>query len=84
MCCIKYVANFIYFHFLWTRCGYQMYLLPLPLSQVDHSNLLFSSAAPPLSSHQVREVSEGAAHMCMVRLAMSWRSPPPPFSQVFS
>ena len=36
------------------RCGYQMYLLPLPLSQVDHSNLLFSSATPPLSSHQVQ------------------------------
>ena len=81
MLCIKYVAKFYLFLFLMARCGYQMYLLPLPLSQVDHSNLLFSSATPPLSSHQVREVSGGAAHMCMVRLAMSWRSPPP---QVFS
>ena len=83
MYCLKYVVNLILFYFIFIFISIHVAqvwlsnvpLCPSPLSQVDHSNLLFSSAAPPLSSHQVREVSGGAAHVCTVRLAMSWRSP---------
>ena len=79
MHCLKYVINFILFYFISIHVAQvwlsNVPLCPSPLSQVDHSNLLFSSAAPPFSSHQVREVSGGAAHGGMVRLAMSRRSP---------
>ena len=30
MFCIKCAAKFYLFLFMWARCGYQMYLLPLP------------------------------------------------------
>ena len=71
---------------MWTRCGYQMFLSappPVPVTIL----IPFSPARPrPLPhtrSREVPEVQRGAAHVCMVRLAISG-GPPPPFNQVFS
>ena len=76
MYCLKYVVNLILFLFMWPRCGYLMFHPAPPPVSATHFNPLITSAAPPLSSHQVQEVSGGAAHVCMVRLAIIWRSPP--------
>ena len=63
---------------MWTRCGYQMFLCAPP---PDHSNLLYSSAAPPLSSHQVqkRYQRHREERPCAYgQTGHFWRSPPPP------
>ena len=84
---LKYVGIVILFYsilFIWPRCGYLMSSLPLPPVSVDHSNLLIASAAPPLfltpGPERYHEVQRGAAHVCMVRLAISGGHP----HQIFS
>ena len=72
---------------MWTRCRYQMFLSAPPPCLNDHSNLFYSSAAPPLSHTRCRRGTRGterSGHVHMVRLAILAVNPPPPFShQVF-
>ena len=51
--CHKYVANFNFILFMWPRCCYLMFHPAPPPVSATHFNPLITSAAPPLSSHQV-------------------------------
>ena len=69
---------------MWTRCRYQMFLSAPPPCPIDHSNLLYSSAAPPSfltpGVGEVPEPQRGAAmfRVQIVRLAISGGQPPLP------
>ena len=86
---LKYVGIIILFYsilFMWTRCGYQMFLCAPPPCPSDHSNLLYSSAAPPPSSHQVQKRYQRYREERPMCIWSDWSflAVPPPSNQVFS
>ena len=80
----KYVDVIILFYsilFMWTRCGYQMFLsAPPPVSMTIL--ISFTLALPcPLSHTRCRRGTRGterSGHVHMVRLAILAVTPPPP------
>ena len=80
---LKYVGIIILFYsmlFIWARCGYQMFLSAPSPCLSDHSSPFSLARLRPLPhtrSREVPEVQRRAAHVCMVRLAISGGSPPP-------
>ena len=81
---LKYVGIIILFYsilFMWTRCGYQMFLCappPVPMTILISFTLALPRPLPHTRSRRGTRGIERSGHMYMVRLAISGGHPPLP------